>query len=351
LISWHKALDPPLPTYATPAAGRGIHVFNNDMFDADGVNLPLRDRLPEHTRTDPHYDCDIASEVMRIQSLVSPSGSEGRMAAVTRHLNMTIQPHTKGDAPECAPGEEMTPYVSHPVHEPFPIAMVNRRPYGNLSQSDVYTPQNEAWLSGIRNAERSVFIQTPDMNAQPLIPELLSAVRRGVNVTCYLCLGYNDTGELLPMQGGTNEMVVNKMYTTLEPEHRKNLHVAFYVGKDMTKPINNKFKKRSCHIKLMIIDSRIGIQGSGNQDTQSWFHSQEVNVLLESPAVCAVWEDAIRRNQNTHIYGWVSQEDGVWRDAAGVEAAGSIGLDPGRFSWALGVVGAVDRMRGVANHA
>ena len=100
----------------------------------------------------------------------------------------------------------------------------------------------------------------------------------------------------------------------------------------------------------MIIDSRIGIQGSGNQDTQSWFHSQEVNILLESSAVCTAWEDAIRRNQNTHIYGWVSQEDGVWRDAAGNEAAGSIGLDPGRFSWATGVMGAVERMRGVSNH-
>lgn len=36
------------------------------------------------------------------------------------------------------------------------------------------------------------------------------------------------------------------------------------------KPIHNKFKKRSCHIKLMIVDGHIAIQGSGNQDTQSW---------------------------------------------------------------------------------
>jgi phosphatidylserine/phosphatidylglycerophosphate/cardiolipin synthase-like enzyme len=104
-------------------------------------------------------------------------------------------------------------------------------------------------------------------------------------------------------------------------------------------------------VKLMIVDGKIGIQGSGNQDTQSWFHSQEINILLESAAVCAAWEDGIRRNQNTHMYGWVSRDDGVWRDAAGNEAVGSIGLDPGRFSWAMGVVGAVDRMRGVSRRA
>ena len=97
----------------------------------------------------------------------------------------------------------------------------------------------------------------------------------------------------------------------------------------------------------MIVDSKIGIQGSGNQDAQSWYHSQEVNIMIESSLICEAWEDALRRNQNTHIYGWVSQEDGIWRDSEGKEAEGSIGVDPGHFSWAKGVVGAIDRVRGV----
>lgn len=199
------------------------------------------------------------------------------------------------------------------------------------------------------------------------------------------------------MQGGTNEMTLHKMYTALDPADRPRLRCAFYVGKDMAKPISNKFKKRSCHsissppflfssslprlpsslfplpsflfhlpsppvspslgvhtdtnpiVKLMIIDSRIGIQGSGNQDTQSWFHSQEVNILFESRIVCSAWEDALRRNQNTHLYGWVSQEDGIWRDKDGKEAEGVIGIDPGRFSWLKGIVGAVQRVRGAGD--
>lgn len=140
----------------------------------------------------------------------------------------------------------------------------------------------------------------------------------------------------------------------------KNMHIYFYVAKDQTKPINNKFKKRSCHskpppvqlnnladcsVKLMIVDEHIGIQGNGNQDTQSWFHSQEINVMLDSHEVCAAWIDGLRRNQNTHIYGKLG-DDGVWRDSEGKEAEGSIGVDPGRFSWAKGIIGAVQRVRG-----
>jgi hypothetical protein len=61
---------------------------------------------------------------------------------------------------------------------------------------------------------------------------------------------YNDEGELLPFQGGTNEMVANKLYLDLEPEERQRLHVHYYVAKDQMKPIHNKFKQRSCHGKI-----------------------------------------------------------------------------------------------------
>lgn len=64
--------------------------------------------------------------------------------------------------------------------------------FAAVNQADVYVPQNEAWLSAIRNAEKTVFIQTPDLNADPVIPALLDAVRRGIEVTCFVCLGYND---------------------------------------------------------------------------------------------------------------------------------------------------------------
>ena len=112
-------------------------------------------------------------------------------------------------------------------------------------------------------------------------------------------------------------------------------------------PIIQEKHRRACHIKLMIVDERIGIMGNGNQDTQSWYHSQEINVVLESAEVCRAWIDGLRRNQNTHLYGALDKEDGVWRDANGKEAEDAMGVDPGRFPWAKGVVGAIKRVRGV----
>ncbi len=149
--------------------------------------------LPEHSSDDPHYDDDIAGEVARVQSEVSSRPGETRMQAVTRLLNHTTNKGFAGDAPECPPHEEMTPYIPHPAHEPFPMAMVNRNPYGPPNHKSVSNPQNAAWLSALRNAKKNVFIQSPTLNAEPLVPAIREACERGIDVYCYICLGYNDT--------------------------------------------------------------------------------------------------------------------------------------------------------------
>lgn len=141
-------------------------------------------------------------------------------------------------------------------------------------------------------------------------------------------------------------MAAHHLFTSLSAEGKKHLHWFWYIGKDQTVPLVQKKKKRSCHIKVMIVDEHIGIQGNGNQDTQSWYHSQEINVMFDSALVCKGWIDGLRRNQNTHIYGEVSQEDGIWRDANGNQPEDVIGVDPGKFSWAKGFMGAINRVRG-----
>ncbi|CAJ2512434.1 Uu.00g054490.m01.CDS01 [Anthostomella pinea] len=307
--------------------------------------------LPEHTSGDPHYDVDIAGEVARVQTSVSAHPDETQMQAVERHLNHTTNKgfHSGHPASDCDPADEMTPYVPHPTHDAFPIALVNRPPYGPPNHRAVSNPQNATWLSGLRNARKNVFIQTPTLNAEPLVPAIAEACERGIDVHCYVCLGYNDTGELLPKQGGHNEMIANKLYKQLSPAARSRLHWSWYVAKDQTRPIVAKQSRRSCHIKLMIVDEHVGVVGSGNQDTQSWFHSQEVNILLQSADVCRSWIDGLRRNQNTHLFGAVGGEDGVWRDEEGKEVDGAMGVDPGRFAWTKGFVGAIKRVQGTGD--
>ncbi|KAI9690844.1 MAG: hypothetical protein M1822_008463 [Bathelium mastoideum] len=366
LISWGNTLDPPLPSHSTPAAQGGLPTFSQqsstnsskpdipetgnarslDQVTADGQN----ERLSEHLPGDPHYDADIAGEVRRMQSSMSANENEGIMDVISRHLNQNTKDNRKATADPPPPGHEPTPYIPHPVHKPFPIAMVNRKPFGAPNHSSVYNPQNEAWLSAIRNAKRTIFIQTPDLNAAPLLPALIDAVKRGIVVTYYVCLGYNDAGELLPMQGGHNEGVANKLYKQLESaEERERLNIHYYVAADQNLPIHNSFKSRSCHIKILIADSQLGIMGNGNQDAQSWYHSQEVNVMVDDEETCRRWEEGLRRGQNTDRFGKATKEGdnaGCWVDEKGELAPGSIGVDAGKFSWAKGVVGAIKRVQG-----
>ena len=353
LISWHNKLDPPAPCRDLPAAGKPAPSYQEDsfkhLFDSnDAFRKPEQSTkadLPEHMPNEPHFDGSIAQEIERMRSVLRPQGSESHADAVARHLNKPTGLSVKATATDREPDLHFFPFIPVPPTEPVPMAMASRKPYANLNNESVFVPQNEAFLSLIRNAKRTVFIQTPDLNAKPLLPALIDACKRGIEVTYYVCLGYNDTGELLPGQGGTNEMAANNLYSQLSEHEKPLLKVFYYVAADQDHPIGNKFKQRSCHIKLLIADESVAIQGSGNQDTQSWFHSQEVNVMLDSPIVCKAWREGIERNQNTAQFGR-AKEDGCYYDKDGNLAPGSFGVDAGAFSWAKGFVGILNKAQG-----
>ncbi|KAF2015791.1 phospholipase D active site motif protein [Aaosphaeria arxii CBS 175.79] len=365
MLAWEREMEPQMPYLQSPASLESEEVRNERAFGKlgttngvsvetkdtekrrDSIEVEDREALHPHTIAAPHYDKDIRAEIRRTQAILEPCTHETKREAVTRYLNVATKQNRKGFAPECSPEDDFLPMIAHKLHDPFPMALMNRKPFGAPNNEHVIVPQNEAWLAAIRNAESFVFIQTPNLNAAPLLPALEEAVQRGVTVTYYVCLGYNDAGEMLPFQGGTNEQVASRLCQNLDLESRQRLNIHYYVAKDQTAPIHNKFKARSCHVKLMIVDGHVGIIGNGNQDTQSWFHSMEVNLMIDSKEVCGDWIEGIRRNQNTHIYGAASQSDGIWRNGKGEEAEGAMGgKDPGRLAWAKGMVGAVQRVRG-----
>jgi phosphatidylserine/phosphatidylglycerophosphate/cardiolipin synthase-like enzyme len=98
-------------------------------------------------------------------------------------------------------------------------------------------------------------------------------------------------------------------------------------------------------VKLLIADGHVGIQGSGNQDTQSWYHSQEINIMIDSEATCKKWREGIERNQNTSRYGKGSQQDGVWRDEDGREAEGATEESAPPISWVKGALGMAKKLQ------
>ncbi|EGX97022.1 IQ calmodulin-binding protein [Cordyceps militaris CM01] len=304
--------------------------------------------LPVHMPDDAHFDLHLADEVLRIQRNYHRTEGERHVDAANRVLNLATKKPVAPTGPDFSDEEAMTPYIMTETQQQVPMVLVCRPPYGSFGSRNAYVPQNEAWLSLIRNCTSDIFIQTPDLNAAPLLPAILDAIHRGVKVTIYTCFGYNEAGEMIPGQGGTNEQVATSLVDSLSPDGqaRSLLQIYNYVGKDQDHPIHQSFKSRSCHIKLLIADGRVGIQGSGNQDTQSWFHSQEVNVMVDSQSICEKWRACIDRNQNTKLFGRVA-EDGVWRDKSGNPGegySGNPGIIGGLFK---GVLGMIRKMEGV----
>jgi phosphatidylserine/phosphatidylglycerophosphate/cardiolipin synthase-like enzyme len=331
IVSWHNSLVTPLPTRQSKAGSSALPITTDTTFATmrldeaghiDSHCMTTSTDLQEHIAGGPQYDSSIGEEMMRMQATLRGKNGTSSAEEVARHLSSTTNSNfLSGLQPDAQ--VRFLPFVA--VHQPklVPMAMVSRKPYANLNNDSVHVPQNEAFLALVEHAKRSIFIQTPNLNAKDLLPALASALERGVEVTYYVCLGYNDAGEMLPGQGGTNEQAAGKLFDSLTSEEAKSrLGIFFYVAADQTEPRHNSFKQRSCHIKLLIADGQVAIQGSGNQDTQTWYHSQEVNVMIDSAEICKVWRAGIERNQNTAKYGRVAR-DGFWYDANGETPPGT----------------------------
>ncbi|CEQ39387.1 SPOSA6832_00904 [Sporobolomyces salmonicolor] len=394
LISWNEALNPTLPLLNSPPPTQREYHFGENHEDikskdiegaqqssrqllkgqnkqatAEEAKAEGQDQLQSKVNENPPsagtYDQDNTVEANRDSSFSDEK-------AINQHLNTGTPVTSTATLPSSA-DLQFRPHILHSPHKPFPCALVNRRPHGKPAHNDTRNPQDAAWLAALRYAKEKVFIQTPTFNAPLAVDAALEAVKRGIEVTIFADLGFNDEGELLPFQGGTNEMVAIDMYKRLETEEAKNrLRWYWYVpcsllanstfvltewgstprytGKDQNIPLNAKEKARNCHVKvaplpLMIVDDSVGIQGNGNMDAQSWYHSQEINILVDSAQVCKEWQAGIRANQNTHLYGALDQ-DGIWRDQGGKLLPGAKSPPKGPLKSLVGVKGAVERVRG-----
>jgi hypothetical protein len=130
---------------SSQSQSRGSNLDYPSAIEPSSTHASEEER-PEHTTDDPHYDTSLADEVLRVQAVISAKkpGEETAMEAVNRHLNHTVSEGYPGNAPDCDPTEEMTPYIPHTAHEPFPMALINRAPYGRPNHRSLENPQNAA---------------------------------------------------------------------------------------------------------------------------------------------------------------------------------------------------------------
>lgn len=285
LISWFRPMHPRLPLLTRPfEKPEGGYKFG---MDNEYASIHLLDGRKGaelyHKLTNEEIPSDATSDGKIFIS--------GRYQTITEHLSWSLftfprlrelmsliidadnQPDTHGtveyESPELPDGEYL-PHVFHAPHEESPMVLLNRAPYGKLGNPDsaILNAQDVAWLAGLKYAKKNVFIQSPTFNAAPVVEGVLNAVRRGIECTLYIDVGYNDGGEVLPGQGGINEEVSKRMFAQLNEEEKERLRFYWYTGKlhyrqmvalvsgcndfstgkDQIKPINASAQKRNCHV-------------------------------------------------------------------------------------------------------
>lgn len=97
LLTWHDELKPPLPLVGSPQS-KETGTFDSSFLDLATKSQTARtdsvihtkegpQPVPEHVAGDPHYDDDLASELVRMQAALTPVNGESAMELVTKHLS------------------------------------------------------------------------------------------------------------------------------------------------------------------------------------------------------------------------------------------------------------------------
>jgi hypothetical protein len=189
-------IPPGLPTLKTPAEPNREFRFGAGHLTGSGT-------LTATSEPNSTFKGEWRGQFEHTQNQNEPKPS---VAAVNARLNVFKDAEASPDITDCS---DFSPFYFHAEHRPVPMALVNRRPYAVPGHQDLDTPQNAAWIAGLKLAKTDVFIQSPVFSAKPAVEAVLEACKRGVKVTLYVDIGFNDFAEgKVPFQGGTNEQVI-----------------------------------------------------------------------------------------------------------------------------------------------
>jgi phosphatidylserine/phosphatidylglycerophosphate/cardiolipin synthase-like enzyme len=176
---------------------------------------------------------------------------------------------------------------------PMTILSKGKRGYSNF---EGYTnPWAKGLLAAVASAERHVALTSPNMNAPPLQAALVEAIAtRDVRVNLLLPYARNEDQVNFFGGLGSNTQSVNviracgvdaRARSAAEFEQfRSRVEVAWWVAEGHTTRFSGD--GAGCyHIKFASFDDRALIVGSGNLDDQSFYHSTETSILVDSEVV------------------------------------------------------------------
>ncbi|WP_084210025.1 phospholipase D-like domain-containing protein [Ralstonia sp. A12] len=162
------------------------------------------------------------------------------------------------------------------------MAILTRRPNGNLLNARNDNPQNQAFLAAINNARSSIQVMTPNLNAPTALQELANAANRGVRVQVLVSKGFNDDRVNNRIAGGTNRAAISTLRKMVK--NNDMLDVRYFknpkIGTDAPVPDGNSAGNGASHVKFMAVDGAMTIIGSANMDKTSWHFSGETNAAI-----------------------------------------------------------------------
>ncbi|KAI1171902.1 hypothetical protein F4777DRAFT_28294 [Nemania sp. FL0916] len=169
------------------------------------------------------------------------------------------------------------------------------------------TPLNCAVLQLFAMAEKSIYVQTPNLTSAAVTNAMLTALGRGVDVTIVTSKGMMVLEQILT--GGTTTSWCLRSFikayqkqarrltqsamtnnaredATLDleaqPPRLGHLEVFYFHRLVANQQQQSQEEPVHSHLKLITVDEQYAILGSGNMDRASWFTSQELGILFQS---------------------------------------------------------------------
>jgi phosphatidylserine/phosphatidylglycerophosphate/cardiolipin synthase-like enzyme len=154
------------------------------------------------------------------------------------------------------------------------------------------TPLNLFILSLFSSASSTIFIQTPNLTAPPVLSAILAALRRGVQVHIVTSERLMILEQLVTA-GTTTARCIKKLIkryrqSFLIPRLQdEEIAMQPLIGKLTVEYFTPKVdpgpgEPLQSHLKLTIVDGEWTILGSGNMDRASWYTSQELGLAFLS---------------------------------------------------------------------
>lgn len=171
-----------------------------------------------------------------------------------------------------------------------PVLLASRKANGSPFSNDIWHPLGQSYLAVLQNARDRIRIITPNLNDDHIVGELKVALQRGVRVELVLPHTFNDTFQNLPLQGGSNRRVVERLQRFV---HERGLDPELFDVRWFRNEVGDPVETCWSHTKYMSVDGQLTIIGSSNLDTQSINHSREVNAVLDSRAVTRAWDEKL----------------------------------------------------------